>query len=145
MPAAMRSSSAVLLALVAFAPACSKDPPPAPAATPTQATAAAAGLPDRDPALAHKLVAGGALLIDVRTPEEYAGRHLDGAVNIPVDQLQSRMSEVDKLAGGDKNKPIVVYCQAGGRAGRAKGMLVESGHGQVTNLGGIGDWDKDKK
>jgi rhodanese-related sulfurtransferase len=81
----------------------------------------------------------------VRTPEEFAGKHLEGAVNIPVDDLKGRLGDVDKLTGGDKSKPIVVYCQAGGRAGRAKGVLVEAGHPQVTNLGGIGDWDKDKK
>ena len=133
--------SAALL-LVALAPACSKDPAlPTPSASgPGAATAAA--LPDRDPALAHKLVAAGAVLVDVRTPEEFAGRHLDGAVNIPVGDLQSRLGEIDKLTGGDKNKPIVVYCQAGGRAGRAKTMLVEAGHPQVTNLGGIADWDR---
>lgn len=141
----MMRAPATLALLLLLAPACSKEPAPpppsAPAATPGPA-AAPAGLPDRDPALAHKLVAAGAVLIDVRTPEEYATRHLDGAVNIPVDDLKSRMGEVDKLTGGDKGKPIVVYCQAGGRAGRAKTTLVESGHGQVTNLGGIADWDK---
>jgi rhodanese-related sulfurtransferase len=35
-----------------------------------------------------------------------------------------------------------VYCQSGGRAGQAKGILVDAGYGQVTNLGGISDWDR---
>ncbi len=78
----------------------------------------------------------------MRTPEEYAARHLAGAVNIPVDQLPGRLGEIDKLTGGDKDKPIVVYCQAGGRAARAKTVLTGAGHPQVTNLGGIGDWDR---
>ena len=137
-------SSLVVLALLALVPACSREQPPAPAASaPAQGPApAAAGLPDRDPALAHELVAAGGVLVDVRTPEEYAERHLDGAVNIPVDELKTRMGEVDKLTGGDKAKPIVVYCQSGGRAGRAKTVLLGAGHPQVTNLGGIGDWDR---
>jgi phage shock protein E len=144
----MRSSPLALasvLALSLLAPACSKEPPqasPGAGSPPPPAAAAATGLPDRDPALAHKLVAAGGVLIDVRTPEEYATRHIDGAVNIPVDALKDRLGDVDKLTGGEKGKPIVVYCQAGGRAGRAKTILVEAGHPQVENLGGIADWDR---
>jgi len=140
----MRSStpSFVLLALLTLAPACGRDQPPPPVATSPTAAPVTTGLPDRDPALAHKLVAAGAVLVDVRTPEEFATRHLEGAVNIPVDELKARLVELDKLTGGDANKPIVVYCQSGGRAGRAKGVLVGAGHPQVTNLGGIGDWDR---
>lgn len=100
------------------------------------------GLPDRDPALARKLVSEGAALIDVRTVDEYAERHLDKAVNIPVDKLNAQMAEIDKLASGDKAKPIVVYCKSGGRAARAKSMLAAAGYTKVTNLGGIDDWDK---
>ena len=138
----MRSpASLAVLALLAIAPACGRDPQPPSPATATAAPAAA-GLPDRDPALAHELVAAGGVLVDVRTPEEYAARHLDGAVNIPVDELGTRLGEVDKLTGGDKDKPIVVYCQAGGRAGRAKTVLVGAGHPRVTNLGGMADWDR---
>lgn len=118
---------------------CSRETPPAPA---TNSATQPAGLPDRDPALAKKLVGEGAVLLDVRTPEEYGGRHLDKAVNIPVDQINAQMSEIEKLTSKDKTKPIVVYCQAGGRAGRAKAMLTAAGYTQVTNLGGIDDWDK---
>lgn len=99
-------------------------------------------LPDRDPALAHKLVASGAVLIDVRTPDEFQARHIEGAVNIPVDDLASRMSEVQTLTSGDSKKPIVVYCHSGNRAGRAKKVLEGKGYSQVTNLGGIDDWDR---
>lgn len=129
---------AVVLA-ASFSAGCSNEaPPPAAAGT----AGAKSGLPDRDPALAHKLVSEGAVLLDVRTPEEFASKHIDGAVNVPVDEIDKRMSEIDKLTGGDANKPIVVYCQAGGRAARAKETLVSAGHAKVTNLGGIGDWDK---
>ena len=102
-------------------------------------TSAQTVLPDRDPALAHRLVANGAVLVDVRTPEEYATRHVEGAINIPVDDLESRIAEVSK---GDTSKPVVVYCHSGNRAGRAKKILVDHGYSQVTNLGGIDDWDK---
>lgn len=118
---------------------CSREAPPPPAASNANQSA---GLPDRDPALAHKLVNEGAVLLDVRTTEEYSERHLDKAVNISVDNLSAQMSEVEKLTSGDKSKPIVVYCQRGGRAGRAKEMLTKAGYTQVTNLGGIDDWDK---
>jgi phage shock protein E len=103
--------------------------------TPSAQTA----LPDRDPALAHRLVARGAVLVDVRTSEEYAARHIDGAINIPVDDLEARVSDVSK---GDTSKPVVVYCHSGNRAARAKKILTEHGYSQVTNLGGIDDWDK---
>jgi phage shock protein E len=105
-------------------------------------TTQAAGLPDRDSALAHKLVDEGAVLLDVRTAEEYADRHLDKAVNISVDSLKGQLPEVEKLTSGDKSKPIVVYCQMGGRAGRAKEVLTAAGYTRVTNLGGIDNWDK---
>lgn len=140
-PASSGLVSAILVTITLI-PACSPDAP-APASAQTHAPAAA-GLPDRDPALAHKLVGEGAVLLDVRTPEEYAEKHLDGAVNVPVDELEARLGEVAKLTGDDDQKPIVVYCQAGGRAARAKQALVKAGHAQVTNLGGIGDWDKAK-
>lgn len=128
----------VAIAAVGLAIAgCSREAPPS-----ASNTNQAAGLPDRDPALAHKLVNEGAVLLDVRTTEEYSERHLDKAVNISVDKLSGQMSEVEKLTSGDKTKPIVVYCQAGGRAGKAKEMLTKAGYTQVTNLGGIDDWDK---
>lgn len=131
----------IALALVASSLAfgCSREPTAAPADSNAKQQQS---LPDRDPALAHKLVNEGAVLLDVRTVDEFSGRHLDKAVNIPVDELTTRMTEIEKLTGGDKTKPIVVYCQAGGRAGRAKGMLTTAGYTQVTNLGGIDDWDK---
>jgi phage shock protein E len=132
-------AAVVSLVIVAFALGCSREAPPTPAnANANQETA----LPDRDSALARKLVSEGAVLLDVRTTNEYTERHLDKAVNIPVDNLNAQLAEIEKLTAGDKSKPIVVYCQAGGRAGRAKSMLVAAGYSKVTNVGGIDDWDK---
>jgi len=130
---------AAVFSALTLVPACSKEPP-----TPSASSQASgeAGLPDRDPALARKLVASGGVLLDVRTTEEHAARHIDGAVNIPVGDLKSRLAEIEKLTGGDKKKPIVVHCQSGGRSQRAKALLTAEGYEQVTNLGGIDDWDR---
>jgi phage shock protein E len=77
---------------------------------------------------AWELIDGGALLIDVRTPEEYAAGHLDGAVNIPYD-LTSVLAYFIK----DPNRSAVVYCRSGGRAGKAQSALAEMGFDQVVN------------
>lgn len=139
---ASRSTPLIAALSLLLLPACSTETPsPAHGAAPPS-PAAPAGLPDHDPALAHKLAAEGALVLDVRTPEEFSGKRVEGAVNIPVDEVEGKMSEIDKLTGGDKDKPIVVYCAAGGRAASAKRMLVKAGHTKVTNLGGVADWDR---
>lgn len=135
MPVVMRIFMVVLAVALA---ACEAEKTEAPPSATAQNTAASAQtvLPDRDPALAHRLVEQGAVLVDVRTPEEYAARHIEGAINIPLDTLESRIAEVSK------DKAVVVYCGSGHRAGQAKKILVDHGYSQVTNLGGIDDWDK---
>lgn len=85
------------------------------------------------------IAAGGAVVLDVRTPEEFGDDHLPTATNVPVDDLANRLADVDRLAGGDKAKPIVVYCHAGGRAARAKHELEAAGYTNVTNGGGLRD------
>ncbi len=108
------------------------------AQTPADAPAA---LPDRDPALAKRLVEEeGAILLDVRTPQEHAQGHLEGSVNISHDALQGRLAEIDTLTGGDKSTPIVLYCRSGGRAAQAKDTLEAAGYTQVTNVGGMTDY-----
>ena len=74
------------------------------------------------------------LLVDVRTPEEFASSHIQNAVNIPVETLQTRLDEVP---GGI---PVVVYCRSGNRSASAAQILVENGFQQVYDLGGIKDW-----
>lgn len=74
----------------------------------------------------------GAKLIDVRTPAEFAEGHLPGAVNIPVDELASRMQEV-----GAKSERVVVYCRSGKRSARAKGMLEGAGFAKAFDLGAM--------
>ena len=83
-------------------------------------------------------VKSGALLLDVRTPQEFADGHLEGAVNIPYDQIQRRLAEL----GADRDREIVTYCQAGVRSGRAQQTLQDSGFKNVFNGGGYLDWMK---
>ncbi len=71
-------------------------------------------------------------LIDVRSPAEYQAGHIPGAINIPVDTLQSKVGEL-----GDKGQPIGLYCQSGARAGVAELTLIASGFTKVMNLRGI--------
>jgi rhodanese-related sulfurtransferase len=84
---------------------------------------------------ARDLVAKGAMLLDVRSPGEFAGGHLDGAVSIPVQELAGRIDEL-----GDKTDQIVVYCQSGNRSAMAKRLLESHGFANVHDLGGIGQW-----
>ena len=74
------------------------------------------------------------LLLDVRTPQEYSSGHIAGAVNIPVETLQSRLSEVQR------DKPVVVYCHSGARATQAAQILANAGYTDIRNLGGITAW-----
>jgi phage shock protein E len=73
-----------------------------------------------------------ALIVDVRTPEEYAGTHFPGAVNIPLADIEKRLGEF-----GDKNSEIVVYCRSGNRSGKAKQLLESKGYTHILNGGGI--------
>ncbi len=84
------------------------------------------------PAARH-LVEDGAFLLDVRTPEEFAEGHIEGATNIPVQELETRMSEVPESAS------VVVYCRSGNRSAKAAVMLKDAGH-QVHDLGPMSAW-----
>jgi phage shock protein E len=107
----------------------SESPPPAPTTTSTR----------KDPAAARRLVAAGATVIDVRTADEYADEHVPHAINIPVQELPTRLPEVAELVAGDKARPIVVYCAAGSRAAKAKTTLEAAGYSMVVNGGGLDD------
>lgn len=110
-----------------------------------QTPATAESLPDRDPALAKRLVEDeGAVLLDVRTAREHAEGNLEGSVNIShekiVEQDAEALSTLEALTAGDKNTAIVVYCRSGGRAGKAKAALEAAGYTRVTNVGGMTDY-----
>lgn len=80
-------------------------------------------------------IKNGALVVDVRTVGEFSGGHFNGALNIPVDEVQKRISEF----GTNKDKEIILYCRSGGRAGSAKQMLEAAGYKKVMNAGGLND------
>jgi rhodanese-related sulfurtransferase len=84
---------------------------------------------------ARALVAGGAMLVDVRSPGEFSGGHIEGSLSIPIQELAGRMGEL-----GDKSGQIVVYCQSGGRSAMAKRLLESNGFTNVHDMGGIGRW-----
>lgn len=84
---------------------------------------------------ARKLVAEGAELVDVRTPEEFRGGHLPGAVNIPVQELAVRWQEV-----GPTTRAVVVYCRSGARSTVAAQLLKQAGYAQVVNIGPMSAW-----
>jgi rhodanese-related sulfurtransferase len=94
-----------------------------------------------DPKEARRLVeVEHALLLDVRTTEEYLAGHIPGAKNISVEELSARLSTVTALTGGRKDHPIVVYCRSGRRAERARRILLEAGFTKVVNLGAMSNW-----
>ena len=79
------------------------------------------------------LMADGALLIDVRTPGEFSGGHIKGAINIPVTAITTGIEQKVK----DKSKTLIVYCHSGSRSGSAKKALVRAGYTQVVNGGSL--------
>jgi phage shock protein E len=89
------------------------------------------------PHKAKALVEAGARLVDVRTVEEFASGHLSGAVNIPVSELERRLTEL-----GPKGQPVVVYCASGFRSASAAKTLTQAGFGTVADLGSMDDWPK---
>ncbi len=85
-------------------------------------------------ARAHELVAQGALLIDVRTEDEFAAAHLPGAANVPLSSLSSQAKAL-----ASRGKPIVVYCASGMRSLSAKRVLQAAG-AEVYDLGSMSRW-----
>lgn len=76
----------------------------------------------------------GALLIDVRTREEYACGHAENSVNVPLDELGGIAAKTDK------NVPLFVYCLSGARSGQAEKLLRRLGFKDVRNIGGIASY-----
>ena len=69
-------------------------------------------------------------VLDVRTPQEYAEGHVPGAVNVPYDQLPSRIADIPK------DKDVVLYCKSGRRAGIAAETLAANGYTRLSHLEG---------
>ncbi len=78
-----------------------------------------------------QLIEQGALIVDVRTPQEFVNGHLDNAQNFPLHELDRHVSSIDK------DKLIVLYCRSGNRSGQAYNYLREQGFTNVHNAGGL--------
>ena len=78
----------------------------------------------------------GAVLLDVRTPEEYRSGHIPGSRNLPL-------QTIDRAGAVAENRdPVLyVYCQSGARSRQAAGMLKQMGYTNVNNIGGIAAYE----
>lgn len=74
-----------------------------------------------------------ALVIDVRTAQEFSRMAIDGALNVPLAELQHRIRDLVT----DPATPLVLYCASGARSGMACGLLVQLGYADVRNAGGL--------
>jgi rhodanese-related sulfurtransferase len=80
-----------------------------------------------------------AIVLDVRTPAEFAQSHILNARNIPLDEIEARVKELERF----KEKPVIVSCATGNRSGSAAAVLRKHGFTNVVNLaGGIAAWQQ---
>ena len=75
-------------------------------------------------------------LVDVRTAAEFDEGHIEGALLLPIDELETLAAE--QLT--DKEAVILVYCRSGNRSAQASALLVELGYTNIYDFGGIMDW-----
>lgn len=128
------ASSAALLLCLACGSATST-----PATSSASGPAAASAAPGTTSVQGLKAAmdAGDVVLIDVRTPQEYAGGHAPGAKNIPLSDLSSRISELDAHKDGE----VHLICASGRRSAKATSMLAEAGFAKPINVeGGTQAW-----
>ncbi len=76
-----------------------------------------------------EVIARGGVIIDVRTTGEYAGGHVKGSMNIPLNALSAQMQKLKR------DKPVITCCASGMRSGSAKSMLQANGFTEVYNGG----------
>lgn len=87
-----------------------------------------------------ELIRKGAVILDVRSREEYAGGHIDGSINISLDSLNRNLNRLK-----DKNKPVITCCASGMRSASAKSILKANGYLHVYNGGGWSSLHKNIK
>ena len=73
-------------------------------------------------------------VVDVSSPQEFAGEHFLGAINISLEQVSQKANELKEMP-----KPIIAYCRSGNRSGMAVSMLKQAGITDVVNGGGLDD------
>lgn len=84
---------------------------------------------------AHRLVAGGVKVVDVRTRVEFALGHVPGAINIPYDEMAKRHAEI-----GAPSTPVLLYCRTGRRSGIAAQTLRDKGFTRIYDLQSYDRW-----
>ena len=103
-----------------------------------QGAAAAATAPKPgvvDGATAKALVASGAKVVDVRTPQEFASGHVPGAINIPYEEIGKRTAEI-----GPPSTQVVLYCRTGRRSAIAADTLKKAGYQNLYDMQSVTSW-----
>ena len=85
----------------------------------------------------EKIINDGAILLDVRTKDEYNEKHIDGASLLPLDII-----DIDSISQivSEKDTPIIVYCRSGNRSQQAREKLIALGYSKVYDLGAMSNW-----
>jgi phage shock protein E len=91
---------------------------------------------DEDLRAAHEAAKRGAIIIDVRSPQEYQGKHVKGAINIPVEKIDLLYSRIPT------GKEIIVYCHSGSRSAIAAEYLKHQGR-VVYDVATQGEWERE--
>ena len=125
----LRLALPIAVALLALAGCGGGDDAQRPAATTQFASVAAQAVRD--------VGADDAVLLDVRTDEEFAAGHAPGAVHLPLARI-----EAGERPDIGKDRKVYVYCRTGRRAAVAVEILREDGFSDLTNIGGLGDWER---
>ena len=86
----------------------------------------------------ERLASGEAVLLDVRTDGERASKSISGSLHIPLDQLPTRIKELEKY----RDKEIISYCRSGNRSLAATDILIEQGFQAASMNGGIMSWPR---
>lgn len=89
-----------------------------------------------DEAVAMMAEESGYIILDVRTPEEFAEKHIPNAINVPNETIGT--DDISQLP--DKDQLIMVYCRSGRRSKEAAEKLVKLGYTNIVEFGGIIDW-----
>ncbi len=98
----------------------------------------AAGLVNVEPGAAVKLINNDAIVLDLRTAEAFAQGHIVGAKNVPADEVDARIGQLDK------SKPIVAVCDAGVSSSKVVDKLRKAGFESAWGLkGGMNAWNQD--
>lgn len=90
---------------------------------------------DINAGVAEYKTTNGAVLLDVRTAEEYRDGHINGSVNLPLDRISFIENTIK-----DKSTPLYVHCYSGSRSEQAVSYLAQMGYTNAINIGGISSY-----